>query len=75
MVLAIEMAQNVRDKTPYPAEQRRGLRVYQHGLDKGVLLRPLGNVIYFMPPYVIEAEEITLMAKTAIEGVKLATAD
>lgn len=75
MVLAIEMVQNVRDKTPYPAEQRRGLRVYQHGLEKGVLLRPLGNVVYFMPPYVIEPEEIALMAKTAIEGVKLATAD
>lgn len=75
MVLAIEMAENVRNKTPYPAEQRRGLRVYQHGLEKGVLLRPLGNVVYFLPPYVIEPEEIGLMVKTAIEGIQLATRD
>ena len=27
-------------------------------LERGVLLRPLGNVVYFMPPYVIDEEEI-----------------
>jgi adenosylmethionine-8-amino-7-oxononanoate aminotransferase len=26
-------------------------------LDRGLLLRPLGNVLYFMPPYVITEEE------------------
>ena len=27
-------------------------------LERGLLLRPLGNVLYFMPPYVITAEEV-----------------
>jgi len=26
-------------------------------LDRGLLLRPLGNILYFMPPYVITEEE------------------
>jgi adenosylmethionine-8-amino-7-oxononanoate aminotransferase len=75
MILAIEMAKNPRKREPYPAEERRGLRVYQYGLKHGVLLRPLGNVIYFMPPYVIDAEEIGLMCRVATEAIMEATGD
>jgi adenosylmethionine---8-amino-7-oxononanoate aminotransferase len=79
MILAIELAQNVHRKTPYPAEQRRGLRAYRHALhaakDRGVLLRPLGNVLYFMPPYVIAPKEIEWLAQVALDAVRAATAD
>lgn len=75
MVLAIEMAQNVRTRTPYPTTERRGLRAYRHALERGVLLRPLGNVLYFMPPYVITPNEVALMCEVAIEAVHAATAD
>lgn len=34
-----------------------GPRLYHEFLDRGLLLRPLGNVIYFMPPYAISASE------------------
>ena len=74
MILAIELAQDARARTPFPREQRRGLRVYRHGLEKGVLLRPLGDVVYFMPPYLLETEDVKLMARTAIEGIELAVA-
>lgn len=73
MITAIELVADKSTKAPYPWQQRRGLEVYRHGLQNGVLLRPLGNVIYFMPPYVINEQEIDLMIKTAIEGVELAT--
>ncbi len=74
MILAIEMVQNRNTHAPFPWQQRRGLRVYQYGLERGVLLRPLGNVIYFMPPYVITQEEISLLAEVATEGINRATA-
>ncbi|MGB5339167.1 MAG: adenosylmethionine--8-amino-7-oxononanoate transaminase, partial [Gammaproteobacteria bacterium] len=74
MILAIEMVQNRKTHAPFPWQQRRGLRVYQYGLERGVLLRPLGNVIYFMPPYVITQEEISLLAEVATEGINRATA-
>ncbi|WP_457607454.1 adenosylmethionine--8-amino-7-oxononanoate transaminase [Nitratifractor sp.] len=51
-------------------EERIGLRVYRYGLEHEVLLRPLGNVIYFMPPYVITEEEIDLMMDVAYEGIR-----
>jgi len=73
MIVAIEMCKDKRSRTPYPWQERRGLRVYRHGLEKGVLLRPLGNVIYMMPPYVISADEIGLAASVASEGIDLAT--
>jgi adenosylmethionine-8-amino-7-oxononanoate aminotransferase len=66
----------VRDRArreAFPWQQRRGLEVYRHGLERGVILRPLGNVIYFMPPYVIEEAEIDLMAQVAAEGIDRAT--
>ena len=75
LILAIELAKNPRKREAYPAHERRGLRVYQHALEKGVLLRPLGNVVYFMPPYVTTTEEVALMARTAIEGIEIATRD
>ncbi len=75
MILALEMVQDKATRTPYDWRERRGLRVYRHALERGVLLRPLGNVIYFMPPYVIEEEEIALMAQVAREGIELATRD
>ena len=73
MILAIEMVRDRAGREPFPWQQRRGLEVYRHGLARGVLLRPLGNVVYFMPPYVIEETEIDLMARVAAEGIDLAT--
>ena len=73
MILAIEMVQDKITRAPWPWQERRGLRVYQHGLQNGVLLRPLGNVVYFMPPYVISPQEIQLMTNVAIEGIELAS--
>jgi adenosylmethionine-8-amino-7-oxononanoate aminotransferase len=73
MILAIEMVKDKATKAPYPWQERRGLRLYRHALSRGVLLRPLGNVIYFMPPYMITPEEIKLLAEVAWEGLELAT--
>jgi adenosylmethionine-8-amino-7-oxononanoate aminotransferase len=73
MILAIEMAKDKKSRAPFPWQERRGLKVYRHALQKGVLLRPLGDVIYMMPPYVITEEEIDLVASVAGEGIRIAT--
>ena len=53
----------------YTAEERIGLKVYEYGLEQGVLLRPLGHIVYFMPPYVITYDEIDKMIDTAYEAI------
>ncbi|HSD73991.1 MAG TPA: adenosylmethionine--8-amino-7-oxononanoate transaminase [Steroidobacteraceae bacterium] len=73
MIVAIEMVRDKRTREPFDWRERRGLAVYQHGLKRGVLLRPIGNVVYFMPPYIIAEEEIRLMVEVAREGIDIAT--
>ena len=75
MIVAIELVKNKQTREAYPWQQRRGLKVYQYALRCGVLLRPLGNVIYFMPPYVITEQEIALMIEVAWQGIQHAVRD
>lgn len=69
MIAAIELVKDTSTREPFPASERRGLRVYRDGLERGVVLRPLGNVVYFMPPFCVTPEEIDLMVDVAIEGI------
>jgi len=64
MVCAVELQ-------GYSPQQRIGLKVYQYGLKHGVLLRPLGHIIYFMPPYIITNDEIDTMMDTAYDAIQL----
>ncbi len=75
MILAIELVKDGKTREPFPWQERRGLKVYRHGLEHGVLLRPLGNVVYFMPPYVISRDEIDTLVKISWEGILKAVAD
>jgi adenosylmethionine-8-amino-7-oxononanoate aminotransferase len=75
MIVAIEMVRDKARRTPYDWRERRGLTVYTHALSRGVLLRPVGNVVYFMPPYVITPDEIDLLVDVAREGIEAATCD
>jgi adenosylmethionine-8-amino-7-oxononanoate aminotransferase len=74
MILAIEVVKDRATREPWPWQERRGLRIYRHALERGALIRPLGTTVYFMPPYVIEPEQIELLARVATEGIELACA-
>ena len=62
MVAAVELQ-------GYDPQERIGLKVYEYALSKGVMLRPLGPVVYFMPPYIIKEEELVYVMRTAYEAV------
>ena len=53
----------------YDANLRINLKVFTYALERGVLLRPLGNVVYFMPPFVITCKEIDTMMDVAYEAI------
>jgi adenosylmethionine-8-amino-7-oxononanoate aminotransferase len=71
---AVELALDPVQKIPFDWRERRGLRVYRHALERGVLMRPLGNVIYFLPPYCITEEELDLAVSVAKTGILSAVA-
>jgi adenosylmethionine-8-amino-7-oxononanoate aminotransferase len=53
----------------YAPEKRVGLEIYKYALKNEVLLRPLGNVVYFMPPYIMNEEELQKITDVAYGGI------
>lgn len=70
MVGAVELVKDRETKEAFDWRQRVGYEIYKIALRYGVLLRPLGNVLYFMPPYVINEKEIHLMVGTARKAIE-----
>ncbi len=52
------------------ADASLGGRIYREALGRELLLRPIGNTVYFMPPYVIEEPELDLLAARTLEIVE-----
>ena len=71
MIAALELVKNNESKQPFPIKNRVGYKVYLEALKRGIFLRPLGDVIYFIPPLVINKEEITTMMNTARECIEV----
>ncbi len=74
MIAAIELVRERETRAPWPWQERRGWAIHRHALARGVLLRPLGTVVYFMPPYAITPLEIDLMVDVAAESIDRACA-
>ena len=50
-------------------------RFYREALRREILLRPLGTTVYFMPPYILDDAEATLLAERAVAALNAALAD
>jgi len=44
-------------------------RLYLYFLEKGIILRPLGNIIYILPPYIISDEDLEYIYQTITEAL------
>lgn len=62
-ILAIELA--TEEATAYENSIRS--KIYPYFLEKNILLRPLGNVIYILPPYVISHKELNYIYESIEE--------
>lgn len=69
MIGALELVADKKTKAAFDWQKRVGYGIYRIALEKGVLLRPLGNVIYFMPPYIVEEEDIEKMVSVALASI------
>lgn len=70
LINAIELVKNKKTKEPFDSRLRIGYQIYKKALKKGVLLRPLGNVIYFNPPLIIEKQDMDFVVDVAFECTK-----
>jgi adenosylmethionine-8-amino-7-oxononanoate aminotransferase len=73
-VLAIELVADKATRTPFPAADKRGLRAYRAGLAAGAVLRPLGEVLYWMPPYCVDDDDLHHLARATDAAIAAAVA-
>jgi adenosylmethionine-8-amino-7-oxononanoate aminotransferase len=74
MMLAFELTRDGDKATPFPAAARVGLKAYRAALERGVVLRPLGDVLYWMPPYCVEPGDLQHLADVTRHAIDEATA-
>ncbi len=74
MIVAFELTRGGDRRTPFDPALRVGLRAYRAALERGVVLRPLGDILYWMPPYCIDEEQLQLLARVTREAIDEATA-
>ena len=70
LVNAIELVKDKKTKEPFDSKLRLGYQIYKKALKKGVLLRPLGDIIYFNPPLIIEEPDMDFVTDVALECMK-----
>ncbi len=74
LMVGIELVEDRETRRPFARARRMGHQVILQARERGVALRPLGDVIVLMPPLSIEEDEIDLLARVVAESIEAATA-
>jgi len=69
LLAGIELVKNKKTKEPYDWEEKIGIRVIQETRKRGVILRPLGDVIVIMPPLCISIQELEQLLSVTMEAI------
>ncbi len=70
LMIGIELVEDRETKRPFPLTTRAGWRVCWQARELGMLLRPLGDVVVFMPPLASTVDEIQEMTSILCEAVE-----
>ncbi|HSY19815.1 MAG TPA: aspartate aminotransferase family protein [Candidatus Acidoferrales bacterium] len=70
LVAGIELVKDWRTRQPFAPRERAGIRVCEAMAKRGVLTRPVGNVIVIMPPYCTTKTQMQTIASALWEAVK-----
>lgn len=69
----IELVADRESKKPYPVKDRIGNRVIMEARTRGIIIRPLGDVIVLMPPLGISEDEIIKICDATCESIQAVT--
>ena len=75
MMVGIELVADKTTKEEYPLVDKIGIRVIKEARRRGLILRPLGNVIVLMPPLGISLDELSEVLSTTYHSIKTVTED
>jgi adenosylmethionine-8-amino-7-oxononanoate aminotransferase len=74
VMVGIELVRDRRNAEPFPAARRMGHQVTLAARRRGVILRPLGDVVVLMPAPAMPGELVDRLCEVAIESIQEATA-
>ncbi|WAH39173.1 adenosylmethionine--8-amino-7-oxononanoate transaminase (plasmid) [Alicyclobacillus fastidiosus] len=74
-MVGIELVADKATKQPFPLQQRTGVRVARRCRELGMLLRPLTDVMVFMPPLAAKLEELKDMTSILYQAIAEVTED
>jgi adenosylmethionine-8-amino-7-oxononanoate aminotransferase len=70
LIAGIELVKDWRTREPFALRERAGLRVCEAMARRGVLTRPIGNVVVLLPPYCTTPAQARRMVKVLRESVR-----
>jgi adenosylmethionine-8-amino-7-oxononanoate aminotransferase len=68
-MVGIELVKNKESKEPYPIDKRTAWQVCNRAKEKGLIIRPLGDVIVLMPPLSISIQEIKSLVRITEDSI------
>jgi lysine---8-amino-7-oxononanoate aminotransferase len=69
LIAGIELVKDWRTRKPFPLADRAGIRVCEAMARRGVLTRPIGNVIVIMPPYCTTRAQVERMISARHDSI------
>jgi adenosylmethionine-8-amino-7-oxononanoate aminotransferase len=72
-MVGIELVKDRKTREPYPLEDKIGVRVIKEARRRGLIIRPLGNVIVLMPPLAISQRDLGRMLKIVYDAIQTVT--
>lgn len=70
LVAGIELVKNLRTREPFDLGEQAGIRVCEAMARRGVLTRPIGNVVVLMPPYCTTTEQAARIVDTLRKAIQ-----
>lgn len=70
LMFGVEIVEDREAKRPFASERQIGRRICEAAIDRGLWIRPLGDVLVLMPPPVIDDETLDRMSGVVVEAVQ-----
>lgn len=70
LINALEIVEDKKSKKSFDSTKRIGYKIYNEALRLGLLLRPIGDVMYFNPPLTITKKEMNSVVKLCFKAFK-----
>lgn len=73
LMVGIELVMDKEEKRPFPIKEKIGIKVMHEARRRGLVIRPLGDVIVLMPPLSISKSELKKMVDITSEAIEVVT--